>query len=123
MNNFIKNKKISTEIFNDALNISADNNYKKEIKNNNSKLKKDDENKLIYLFNFLENLFNDNKKTIIYFFWKNLKKIKNNFILKASIQSIGKFNSFKYTDSKNTYNQIIIELTKLKPLIKKTRNK
>ena len=123
MNNFIKNKKISTEIFNDALNISADNDYKKVIKNNNSKLKKDNENKIIYLFNFLENLFNDNKKTIIYFFWKNLKKIKNNFILKSSIQSNGKFNSFKFIDSKNADNQKIIELTTLKPLIRKTRNK
>ena len=54
---------------------------------------------------------------------KNLKKIRNNFILKSSIQSNGKFNSFKFIDSKNTDNQKIIELTKLKPLIRKTRNK
>ena len=54
---------------------------------------------------------------------KNLKKIRNNFILKASIQSNGKFNSFKFIDSKNTDNQKIIELTTLKPLIRKTRNK
>ena len=54
---------------------------------------------------------------------KNLKKIRNNFILKSSIQSNGKFNSFKFIDSKNADNQKIIELTTLKPLIRKTRNK
>ena len=36
---------------------------------------------------------------------KNLKKIRNNFILKSSIQSNGKFNSFKFIDSKNADNQ------------------
>ena len=123
MKNFIKDKKISVKIFNDALNISADEDFKKDINSNNLKMDKAYENKIIYLFNFLENLFNDNKKTILYIFWKNLKKIKNNYILQNSIHSNEKISTVKSNNNKIADNKNIIELTKLNPSIRKTRNK
>ena len=126
-NNKVKNinqeKKIRIKIFNDALNISADEDFKKDINSNNLKMDKAYENKIIYLFNFLENLFNDNKKTILYIFWKNLKKIKNNYILQNSIHSNEKISTVKSNNNKIADNKNIIELTKLNPSIRKTRNK
>ena len=89
--------------------------------NNNSNCDEEDENKIIYLFNFLQNIFNDNKKTILYNFWKNLKKIKNSFILRNSLQSSGRYKSMRFNNKQTNNN--IIDLTKYKPQKNIIRNK
>ena len=44
-------------------------------------------NSIIYLINFLQNLLDDNKKLILFNFFKNLKKIKTNALLHTSIKN------------------------------------
>ena len=53
----------------------------------NSNSSEDNDTNIIFLINFLQNIFNDNKKTILYNFWRNLKKIKTNYILQNKIKT------------------------------------
>ena len=48
-------------------------------------------NIVIYLTNILQNLYDDNKKMILYSFMKNLKKIQNQLYLQSSLMQ------FNYT--------------------------
>ena len=105
----------------DNINKSVDEINQQETIDNNSDHEEEDDNKIIYLFNFLQNIFNDNKKTILYNFWKNLKKIKNSFILRNSLQSSGRYKSMRFNNKQTNNN--IIDLTKYKPQKNIIRNK
>ena len=100
---------------------------KDKIKNNSNSFENDDTN-VIYLINFLQNIYNDNKKTIIYNFWKNLKKINTNYILQSKMKSKKTTNNI---NEKRIENKNIIELqnyrnnnlTKIKLSTNNTGNK
>ena len=86
--NKLRNKKLtnlSEEEFqsNQKLNL---NNSVSSTEEKNSK-NEDINNSIIYLINFLQNLFDDNKKLILFNFFKNLKKIKTNALLHTSIKN------------------------------------
>ena len=57
-------------------------------------------NIVIYLTNILQNIYDDNKKMILYIFMKNLKRIQNQLYLKNSLM---KFN-FMLKNETNNYN-------------------
>ena len=69
--------------------ISEDDNEKHKINKNNKKILNNNNsftnNLVIYLTNILQNLFDDNKKMILYLFMRNLKKIQNKLYLKDSL--------------------------------------
>ena len=66
--------------------ISEEDSEKKDTSNNNINNNNNlTKNKIIYLKNILQNLFDDNKKTILYIFMRNLKKIHNQIYLKNSL--------------------------------------
>ena len=90
---------------NRSLNRSIQEINQQETINNDSY--EEDDSKIVYLINFLQNLFNDNKKTILYNFWKNLKKIKTNYILQNSMKAKYKINK---NNEKQNENKNIIEL-------------
>ena len=71
----------------------------------NSNSSEDDDTNIIFLINFLQNIFNDNKKTILYNFWRNLKKIKTNYILQNKIKA--KKTIIKSSEQKIENNNII----------------
>ena len=71
----------------------------------NSNSSEDDDTSIIFLINFLQNIFNDNKKTILYNFWRNLKKIKTNYILQNKIKA--KKTIIKSSEQKIENNNII----------------
>ena len=79
-------------------------NQKEKIKYNSNSYE-DDDTSIIFLINFLQNIFNDNKKTILYIFWRNLKKIKTNYILQNKIKTKKTIN--KSTEQKIENNNII----------------
>ena len=56
----------------------------------NNKINEDIKNSIIYLINFLQNMYNDNKKLVLFNFFKNLRKIKTNALLHNSIKTRGK---------------------------------
>ena len=96
------------------INKSKDETNQQETIINSSNCYEEDESKIIYLINFLQNILNDNKKTILYNFWKNLQKIKTNYILYDSLKSKGRFKSIKY-NNQHAGNKNIIEILKFKP--------
>ena len=69
-------------------------------------------NSIIYLINFLQNLFDDNKKLILFNFFKNLKKIKTNALLHTSIKNKEKNKSKNenFINSQRYNNKNIIEI-------------
>ena len=86
-------------------------NQKNKIINNTNSIENDDDTNVIYLINFLQNIYNDNKKTIIYNFWKNLKKINTNYILQSKMKSKKTTNNI---NEKIIENKNIIELPNYK---------
>ena len=70
-----------------SLNKNNEEKNQKEKFKYNSNSSEDDDTSIIFLINFLQNIFNDNKKTILYNFWRNLKKIKTNYILQNKIKT------------------------------------
>ena len=89
-----KNKKLNNEEENE------DKSYKRISNSNslndvNNKINEDIKDSIIYLINYLQNMYNDNKKMILFNFFKNLRKIKTNALLHTSIKSKGKNNSKK----------------------------
>ena len=70
-----------------SLNKNNEEKNQKEKFKYNSNSSEDDDTNIIFLINFLQNIFNDNKKTILYNFWRNLKKIKTNYILQNKIKT------------------------------------
>ena len=74
-------------INNKSLNKNNEEKNQKEKFKYNSNSSEDDDTNIIFLINFLQNIFNDNKKTILYNFWRNLKKIKTNYILQNKIKA------------------------------------
>ena len=56
-----------------------------------------------YLTNILQNLYDDNKKMILYMFMRNLKKIQNQLYLKNSLIQFSSFNRNEI--NKNTYTE------------------
>ena len=81
-NHLIRNNNINSNQLNRSI---------EETINNNSNSYEDDGGGIEYLINFLENLFIDNKKTILYIFWKNLRKIRTNYILQNSMKHKDKY--------------------------------
>ena len=71
----------------------------------NSNSSEDNDTNIFLLINFLQNIFNDNKKTILYNFWRNLKKIKTNYILQNKIKA--KKTIIKSSEQKIENNNII----------------
>ena len=95
-----KNSRILTKIreeekSNKKLNNSNSINDEQSINVNNNKSNDDINNSIIYLINYLQNMYNDNKKMILFTFFKNLKKIKTNALLHTSIKTKGKYNKSK----------------------------
>ena len=71
--------------------ISEEESEKHNTNANNSNNNVFTNNIVIYLTNILQNLYDDNKKMILYTFMKNLKKIQNQLYLKSSLMQ------FNYT--------------------------
>ena len=88
--------------------ISEEESEKHNTNANNSNNNVFTNNIVIYLTNILQNLYDDNKKMILYTFMKNLKKIQNQLYLKSSLMQ---FNYTKNgikddlaTNNNNTFN-------------------
>ena len=117
-------------IRNNNINANQLNRSIEETINNNSNSYEDDNNKIKYLINFLENIFTDNKKTILYIFWKNLRKIRTNYILQNSMKHKEKYKQINGNKDNIDTKKNIIELpkyknnylTKNKPRVKTERN-
>ena len=88
-----------------SLNKNNEEKNQKEKFKYNSNSSEDDDTNIIFLINFLQNIFNDNKKTILYNFWRNLKKIKTNYILQNKIKA--KKTIIKSSEQKIENNNII----------------
>ena len=88
-----------------SLNKNNEEKNQKEKFKYNSNSSEDDDTSIIFLINFLQNIFNDNKKTILYNFWRNLKKIKTNYILQNKIKA--KKTIIKSSEQKIENNNII----------------
>ena len=71
--------------------------------NNNKKCKMDKKSfrnhLIIYLTNILQNIYDDNKKTILYLFMRNFKKIQNQLYFK---NSLNQYNSLINNEEKET---------------------
>ena len=80
-----------------------------EEKNRNNE---DINNSTIYLINFLQNLFDDNKKLMLFNFFKNLKKIKTNSLLHTSMKNKekNKLKNITVVNSQRYNNKNIIEI-------------
>ena len=75
------------------------------------KINEDIKNSIVYLINFLQNMYNDNKKLILFNFFKNLRKIKTNALLHNSIKTRGKQKIKKsVTNVQRNNNKKIIEI-------------
>ena len=117
-------------IRNNNINANQLNRSIEETINNNSNSYEDDNNKIKYLINFLENIFTDYKKTILYIFWKNLRKIRTNYILQNSMKHKDKYKQINGNKDAVDTKKNIIELpkyknnylTKNKPRVKTERN-
>ena len=86
--------------------ISEEETEKNNTKNNNNNIINNSNftyNIVIYLTNILQNLLDDNKKTILYTFMRNLKKIQNILYLKNSLIQ---YNSIIKNGSKENFNNI-----------------
>ena len=79
---------------------------------NNNKINEDIKNSIIYLINILQNMFNDNKKLMIFNFFKNLRKIKTNALFHNSIKTREKkiFKNNNLLNSQRNNNKNIIEI-------------
>ena len=104
-NHLIRNNNINSNQLNRSI---------EETINNNSNSYEDDNNKIKYLINFLENIFTDNKKTILYIFWKNLRKIRTNYILQNSMKHKDKYKQINGNKDGVDTKKNIIELPKYK---------
>ena len=123
----LRNNNLNDININNSNRDIEDTNQQETIINNSYE---DENTKIIFLINFLQNILNDNKKTILYNFFKNLKKIKTNCILQNSINSKGKYKSNKFKEKKIDRKKIIElpkysnnNFTKIKPSINIARNK
>ena len=107
-----------------SMKTERDKNYLKceQIKNdkNNSDLSAEENNKNIedinnsitYLIDVLQNMYNDNKKMILFNFFKNLRKIKTSAILYSSIKTRekNKLKNLNLINAKRNQNRNIIEI-------------
>ena len=80
------------------------NNLEEEINNNKNKkyINEELKNSIIYLMSVLQNKYDDNKKSILYNFFKNLRRIKTNSLLfnsKKFKKNISKNNNRYYNDN------------------------
>ena len=103
------NNIIDKDSLSNTLTINKNSNFTIE---ENIKINEDIKNSIIYLINFLENMFNDNKKLILFNFFKNLKKIKTNALYYTS-KKRREQNKLKNTNVINTQrynNKNIIEI-------------
>ena len=78
--------------------------------NNNENIK----DSVIYLINFLQNMYNDNKKLILFNFFKNLKKIKTNSLLYFSMKTREKNKLKSLNNAQRNNNNKIIEISNYK---------
>ena len=105
------NKKTFTNIKGEeSFNIINNLNYSIEGNNKNNE---DIINSITYLINYLQNMFNDNKKLVLFNFFKNLKKIKTNALLHSSKNRNQKNKSKNNANIINTqryHNKYIIEI-------------
>jgi len=60
--------------------------------NNNVIISEDMKNSIDYLYSLLQNKYDDNKKSILYNFFKNLRKIRTNSLFYKSVKFKGKIN-------------------------------
>ena len=65
-------------------------------------------NLVIYLTNILQNLYDDNKKMILYMFMRNFKKIQNQLYLKNSIIQFNSLNRSEIKENTHNYNELDI---------------
>ena len=109
-----KNKKIEGEEDEQSNHQNTINNSNSFEENNNHNTNENIKDSIIYLINFLQNMFNDNKKLMIFNFFKNLKKIRTNSLLHFSMKSRekNKLKSFNNAQRKNNNN--IIEISNYK---------
>ena len=87
-------------------------NEKKNIMNSYSSAEEINNNSITYLFDVLQNMYNDNKKLMLFNFFKNLRKIKTTAILHSSIKTREK-NKSKYlnlNNAKKNHHRNIIEI-------------
>ena len=87
--------------------ISEEESEKHNTNQNNSNNNMLTHNIVIYLTNILQNLYDDNKKMILYSFMKNLKKIQNQLYLKSSLMQFNLKNGIKdevVTNNNSTFN-------------------
>ena len=106
----IENNNKKKGIKNDKKNNTKDNKFLTNIGeeeenlitvNNSKSLGEEDHNinnAIIFLIDFLQNMYNDNKKLILFNFFKNLKKIKTSALLHSSIKNKEK-NKLKFLNS------------------------
>ena len=124
----IISKTDSIEIIGKYINSEKNYNLNNKIEINNqekinvdSNLNEENKSKIIYLINFLQNILNDNKKTILYNFWKNLQKIRTNFLLHNSLQAKKLYKSIK-CNNQNVEKQKVIDLKENKPSMIAAKN-
>ena len=99
--------------------FSLNNNVSEEdinINQNNLNINEDMKNSTYYLISLLQNRYDDNKKSILYNFFKNLRRIKTNSILYSSVKykrkkslSISQNNIPKVINDKNHKDNIITD--------------
>ena len=82
--------------------------------NNNHNISENIKDSVIYLINFLQNMYNDNKKLILFNFFKNLKKIKTNSLLHFSMKSREKNKLKSLNSTQRDNNNNIIEISNYK---------
>ena len=82
--------------------------------NNNNNINENIKDSVIYLINFLQNMYNDNKKLMLFNFFKNLKKIKTNSLLHFSMKSREKNKIKSLNNAQKSINNNIIEISNYK---------
>ena len=104
--------------------INNTNNLEEEANNNNTYINEVLINSTKYLISLLQNKYDDNKKSILYTFFKNLRKIKTNSLLYTSLKFKGKKNLV--TKNKNNFdndNSISYENKTLENSVRNTNSK
>ena len=93
-----KNKKNEGEEDEQSNQQNTINNSNSFEENNNNNINENIKDSVIYLINFLQNMYNDNKKLMFFNFFKNLKKIKTTSLLHFSMKSREKNKNTEHFD-------------------------